>query len=60
MEEYKRYVEEIKETLDELPWEAIRDTVSLLHYARLLAFNNADYHSCLPQFGAQNSLFYRK
>lgn len=35
MDEYKRYVNEIKETLDKLPWEAIRDTVSLLHYARL-------------------------
>lgn len=35
MEEYKRYVEEIKETLDNLPWEAIRDTISILHYARL-------------------------
>jgi D-sedoheptulose 7-phosphate isomerase len=35
MELYKRYVNEIKETLDNLPWEAIRNTVSLLHYARL-------------------------
>jgi D-sedoheptulose 7-phosphate isomerase len=33
--EYKRYVAEIKATLDNLPWEAIRDTVSLLHYARM-------------------------
>ena len=35
MDEYKRYVAELKETLDNLPWEAIRDTVGLLHYARL-------------------------
>ena len=35
MEEYKRYVHQIKETLDNLPWEAIRNTISLLHYARL-------------------------
>ncbi len=35
MEEYKRYVDQIKETLDNLPWEAIRNTISLLHYARL-------------------------
>ncbi len=35
MDEYQRYVAEIKATLDNLPWEAIRDTVSLLHYACL-------------------------
>lgn len=35
MDEYKRYVAEIKKTLDNLPWEAIHDTVSLLHYAWL-------------------------
>ncbi len=33
--QYKEYAEEIKATLDSLPWEAIRDTISLLHYARL-------------------------
>jgi D-sedoheptulose 7-phosphate isomerase len=35
IEEYKRYVTELKETLDSLPWEVIQDIVSLLHFARL-------------------------
>lgn len=35
MEDYKQYVEEIKETLDNLPWVAIRDTIRLLHNARM-------------------------
>ena len=30
-----RYVEEIKETLDHLPWEAIRQTIAVLQEARL-------------------------
>ncbi len=36
MDEYKHYVFEIKETLDNLPWGAIRDTINLLHHARLM------------------------
>jgi D-sedoheptulose 7-phosphate isomerase len=35
MDEYRRYVAELQETLDNLPWEAIHDTVSRLHHARL-------------------------
>lgn len=35
MDEYRCYVAEIKESLDNLPWEAIHTTVSLLHHARL-------------------------
>ena len=30
-----RYVQEIKETLDRLPWEAVRESVSVLQEARL-------------------------
>lgn len=33
--EYQRYVTELTGTLERLPWEAIDDTVSILHYARL-------------------------
>jgi D-sedoheptulose 7-phosphate isomerase len=35
MENIKRYVAELKETLDHLPWGAIQDVVGILHYARL-------------------------
>ena len=32
---YKHYVHEIKKTLDNLSWEAIHNTVTLLHHARI-------------------------
>jgi D-sedoheptulose 7-phosphate isomerase len=35
MDAIYRYVEEIKDTLDRLPWEAIQETISLLQEARL-------------------------
>jgi D-sedoheptulose 7-phosphate isomerase len=35
IDQYQQYVAELKQTLDQLPWQAIQDTVSLLHYARL-------------------------
>jgi D-sedoheptulose 7-phosphate isomerase len=34
LDELERYAVEVKETLDRLPWEAIRRTVDLLHRAR--------------------------
>jgi D-sedoheptulose 7-phosphate isomerase len=35
IENGKRYVAELKETLDHLPWEAIQEVISILHRARL-------------------------
>jgi histidinol-phosphate phosphatase family protein len=35
MENIKRYVAELKETLDQLPWERIRDVIGVLQYARM-------------------------
>lgn len=35
VENIKRYVTELKETLDHLPWDAIQDVVGILHCARL-------------------------
>ena len=35
MNNIRRYVEGIKTTLDQLPWEEIRDVVGVLHYARM-------------------------
>jgi len=35
MEDIKRYIAELKETLDQLPYEAIRDVIAILQYARM-------------------------
>lgn len=35
MDNILRYVAELKETLGQLPWEAIRDVIGVLHYARM-------------------------
>jgi D-sedoheptulose 7-phosphate isomerase len=35
MDNIRRYVAQIQETLDQLPWEAIRDVVGVLQYARV-------------------------
>jgi len=35
MDNILRYVAQLKETLDRLPWEAIRDVIGVLHYARM-------------------------
>ncbi len=35
MDACRRYVADIQQTLNTLPWDAIRDTIALLHHARL-------------------------
>jgi D-sedoheptulose 7-phosphate isomerase len=35
MDHVLRYVSQLRETLGQLPWEAIRDTIGVLHYARM-------------------------
>jgi D-sedoheptulose 7-phosphate isomerase len=35
MDHILRYVSQLRETLSQLPWEAIRDTLGVLHYARM-------------------------
>jgi len=35
MDNIRRYVDQLQETLEQLPWETIKDVIGVLHYARM-------------------------